>query len=123
MTYYHLAAAFVDQAVYDAAKAISKQNRAYRFGPVYQALELLETGQAGDSSIFDALASDTGLEPLQLYSILHRRAKNLASRWESKPPRYSNNGARRGRICTPETRAKLSLARQRTEARKKGLSV
>jgi hypothetical protein len=97
MTIYHFTSAFLDQAVLDAARAIEQRfDNFWLVTSCKTALELLEKGRAGDSFLFDALAVDTGLEPVELYSILHRRAAGLAGKKGRNfkvvaPQRYSRS--------------------------------
>jgi hypothetical protein len=104
MGIYHFTAAFLDQAVYDAARAINHSYSKRRAGPYLSqlqcetALSLLESGRAGDNFMFDAVAAYTGLEPVRLYSILHQRAKLIAGK---KGRRFSQKLSVRSKFIAP----------------------
>jgi hypothetical protein len=104
MGIYHFTAAFLDQAVYDAARAINHSYSKRITGPYLSRLEcvsalsLLENGKAGDNFLFDNVAAYTGLEPARLYSILHQRAQLIAGK---KGRRFSQKLSVRSKFRAP----------------------
>lgn len=95
MSVLDLAAAVVEQAVYDAQS-----------GPLIQ----LKPGQ---NDLFDAIAAWVGVEPFYLCQLINRNAKNRELAGVTRKTHDTH-----ARVFSEQTRLRISQARARYEARK-----
>lgn len=109
MTIYHFTAAFLDQAVADVVRGLT-QTYGFNYAEItcQDALSLLKAGRPGNSFLIDVLARATGLEPVELYSILYRRAIRQAGK-ERKGGRVKSKivGVKNRPTCQRSLRKRL----------------